>query len=213
VLRFLVRRDGLLVTPGAHATAFLRSQGSLESPDLQLYVSPGTLDLAATATTGKLCMEREPGCTIGGYQMRPHSTGSLQIDPADPTGSPKIKLGYLSDLADQHAVISILHWIRKIAAQPALLAYLDHEILPGLSATSDADLLAYARAMGSTAYHPVGTCRMGHQPNCVVDPQLRVHGFEGLRVVDASIMPRLVSGNTNAATIMIAERAADLIMA
>jgi len=213
ILRFLARRDGLMVTPGAHATAFVRSDGGLESPDLQLYVSPGTLDLAATATTGKLAMERAPGCTIGGYQMRPLSTGSLQIDPADPAGPPKIRLGYLSDLADQRAVISIMHWIRKIAAQPALSAYLDHEILPGVAANTDADLLAYARAAGSTAYHPVGTCRMGHRPNCVVDPQLRVHGVQGLRVVDASIMPRLVSGNTNAATIMIAERAADLIIA
>jgi len=211
MLRFLALRDGLMVTPGAHATAFVRSHAGLESPDLQLYVSPGTLDLAATATTGKLSMERDPGCTIGGYQMRPHSTGSLQIDPAEPTGSPRIRLGYLSDMADQRAVISILQWIRKIAAQPALSAYLEHEILPGLSAGSDADLLAHARATGSTAYHPVGTCRMGHQADCVVDPQLRVHGFEGLRVVDASIMPRLVSGNTNAATIMIAERAADLL--
>jgi choline dehydrogenase len=213
VLRFLALRDGLMVTPGAHATAFVRSHGGLESPDLQLYVSPGTLDLAATATTGKLSMEREPGCTIGGYQMRPSSTGSLQIDPANPAGSPKIRLGYLSDMADQLAVIRILRWIRKIAAQPALSTYLEHEILPGLSASSDAELLAHARATGSTAYHPVGTCRMGHQADCVVDPQLRVHGFDGLRVVDASIMPRLVSGNTNAATIMIAERAADFILA
>jgi choline dehydrogenase len=213
VLRFLALRDGLMVTPGAHATAFVRSHGGVESPDLQLYVSPGTLDLAATATTGKLSMEREPGCTIGGYQMRPSSTGSLQIDPANPAGSPKIRLGYLSDMADQLAVIRILRWIRKIAAQPALSTYLEHEILPGLSASSDAELLAHARATGSTAYHPVGTCRMGHQADCVVDPQLRVHGFDGLRVVDASIMPRLVSGNTNAATIMIAERAADFILA
>jgi choline dehydrogenase len=213
VLRFLARRDGLMVTPGAHATAFVRSHGGMQSPDLQLYVSPGTLDLAATATTGKLSMEREPGCTIGGYQMRPSSTGSLQIDPTNPTGSPKIRLGYLSEIADQQAAISILHWIRKIAAQPALSTYLDHEIKPGLEANSDAALLAHARATGSTAYHPVGTCRMGHQPDCVVDPQLRVHSIKGLRVVDASIMPRLVSGNTNAATIMIAERAADLIRA
>jgi choline dehydrogenase len=213
VLRFAARRDGLLATPGAHATAFVRSQDGLDAPDVQLFASPGTLDLAATATTGKISMEIEPGCTIGGYQMRPHSAGFLHIDPANPAGPPKIHFGYLSDLTDQRAALRILRLIRKIAAQPALSVYVERELKPGLDADSDDALLAHARATGSTAYHPVGTCRMGHQPDCVVDPQLRVHGIQGLRVVDASVMPRIVSGNTNAATIMIAERAADLILA
>jgi choline dehydrogenase len=211
VLRFAARRDGLLATPGAHATAFVRSQPGLDAPDIQLFASPGTLDLAATATTGKISMEREPGCTIGGYQMRPHSTGFLQIDPANPAGPPKIQFGYLSEMPDQQAAVTILRWIRKIAAQPALSVYLERELKPGADADSDDALLEHARATGSTAYHPVGTCRMGHQPECVVDSQLRVRGVQGLRVVDASVMPRIVSGNTNAATIMIAERVADII--
>ena len=105
-----------------------------------------------------------------------------------------------------------LKWGRRIASQPALAPYIDHEMLPGPDFTDDEALLGYARMAGSTIYHPVGTCQMGHGPRAVVDAQLRVHGVEGLRVVDASVMPRLVSGNTNAPTIMIAEKAADLVL-
>ena len=100
----------------------------------------------------------------------------------------------------------------QIAAQPALEPFLVHEIMPGDAVASDAALLDYARGAGTTIYHPVGTCAMGHGSRAVVDPQLRVHGVDALRVVDASIMPRLVSGNTNAPTIMIAEKAADMIL-
>jgi len=109
-------------------------------------------------------------------------------------------------------VVASLKIGRKIAEQPALAPYIDHEMTPGPELTSDEALLEFARMAGSTIYHPVGTCQMGHGPQAVVDPQLRVIGVEGLRVVDASVMPRLVSGNTNAPTIMIAEKAADLIL-
>ncbi|MES2723507.1 MAG: GMC oxidoreductase, partial [Pseudomonadota bacterium] len=105
-----------------------------------------------------------------------------------------------------------LKWGRKIAAQPALAPYIDHEMLPGPDFSNDEALLGYARMAGSTIYHPVGTCQMGSGPMAVVDAQLRVRGVEGLRVVDASVMPRLVSGNTNAPTIMIAEKAADMVL-
>jgi choline dehydrogenase len=109
-------------------------------------------------------------------------------------------------------IVAGLKWARKIASQPALRPYLQSELLPGDAAKTDADLLEFAKNNGATIYHPVGTCQMGHGPRAVVDPQLRVHGIEGLRVVDASIMPRLVSGNTNAPTIMIAEKASDMIL-
>jgi choline dehydrogenase len=105
-----------------------------------------------------------------------------------------------------------LRWGRRIAEQPALARYIERELMPGPAAATDEQLLEHARTWGTTIYHPVGTCAMGHGPQAVVDPQLRVHGVEGLRVVDASIMPRLVSGNTNAPTIMIAEKASDMIL-
>ena len=108
--------------------------------------------------------------------------------------------------------IASLKWARKIAGQPALQKWIDHEMSPGPSIETDEGLLEYARAAGTTIYHPVGTCQMGHGPMAVVDPQLRVRGVENLRVIDASVMPRLVSGNTNAPTIMIAERACDFIL-
>ena len=104
-----------------------------------------------------------------------------------------------------------MKWGRRIAAQPALARYIDHEMLPGPDVQTDEQMLAFAREYGTTIYHPVGTCAMGRHPLAVVDPQLRVHGVEGLRVVDASVMPKLISGNTNAPTIMIAEKASDLI--
>jgi len=144
--------------------------------------------------------------------VRPESRGSIRIKSADPTEYPSIQPNYLSDPIDQQVVVASLNWGRKIAGQPALAKWIDHELLPGPDVRTDAELLEFARMAGSTIYHPVGTCQMGHGPAAVVDPQLRVQGLERLRVVDASIMPRLCSGNTNAPTIMIAEKAADLIL-
>jgi choline dehydrogenase len=159
-----------------------------------------------------MVLENQPGLTIAPCQVRPESRGSIHIRSADPTTYPVITPNYLSNPLDQEVAIASLKWARKIADQPALQRWIDHEMSPGPGVQGDESLLAYARAAGTTIYHPVGTCQMGHGPNAVVDPQLRVRGVNGLRVVDASIMPRLVSGNTNAPTIMIAERAADLIL-
>jgi choline dehydrogenase len=125
---------------------------------------------------------------------------------------PAIEPNYLSDRLDQEVLVAGLRWGRAIAAQQPLAALIEHELLPGAEATTDEQLLDHARTWGTTIYHPVGTCAMGHGPMAVVDAQLRVKGVEGLRVVDASIMPRLISGNTNAPTIMIAEKASDMIL-
>ena len=143
--------------------------------------------------------------------MRPERRGWIRIKSADPTVYPSIQPNYLSDPLDREVIVAGLKWARKIAAQPALRPYVQGGLMPADTLTTDAELLDYARNNGATIYHPVGTCQMGHGTRAVVDPQLRVHGIEGLRVVDASIMPRLVSGNTNAPTIMIGEKAADLI--
>lgn len=156
-------------------------------------------------------LEKEPGLTIAPCQLRPESRGSVHARSARPDEHPAILPNYLADPIDQQVVIAAMHWGRRIAATAPLAEYIDHELNPGAEVRTDEQLLAFAREMGTTIYHPVGTCAMGRHDRAVVDPELRVHGVEGLRVVDASIMPRLISGNTNAPTIMIAEKAADLI--
>jgi choline dehydrogenase len=154
-------------------------------------------------------MEEEPGLTIGGYVMRPQSRGSIHIKSADFRTHPAIRPNFLAAEADQRGSINALRMARRIMHQPALAAYFDHELAPGETRQSDEQLLKYAVKSGGTAYHHTSTCAMGG----VVDAQLRVVGVQNLRVVDASVMPRVVSGNTHAATVMIAEKASDMIRA
>jgi choline dehydrogenase len=211
-LKYVFQRKGLLTLSAAHIAVFCKSRPELAGPDIQFHILPATMDTEKLMAEQKMELEGQPGLTIAPCQVRPESRGSIRIRSPNPTVYPAIRPNYLSDPIDQQVAVASLHWARKIAAQPALLKWIEHELLPGPDAKSDEDLLTFARMAGSTIYHPVGTCQMGHGPQAVVDPQLRVHGLEGLRVVDASVMPRLVSGNTNAPTIMIAEKAADLIL-
>jgi len=145
--------------------------------------------------------------------MRPQSRGHVRIVSADPLARPVIQPNYLTAQKDRDVLLAGLKEARRIAAQPAFQRFVAAEHAPGPGVTSDADLTAYLCEKGRTSYHPVATCRMGIDDRAVVDPQLRVRGFAGLRVVDASIMPTLVSGNTNAPTIMIGEKASDMILA
>jgi choline dehydrogenase len=209
--KYLFQRKGLLALSAAHIAAFCKSRPDLAGPDIQFHILPATMDVDKLAQ-GKMMLESQPGLTIAPCQVRPESRGSIHIKSADATVYPTIIANYLANPLDQEVAVASLKWARRIAEQPALARWVDHEMRPGPDFTTDEGLLDYARAAGTTIYHPVGTCQMGRGPNAVVDPQLRVHGVTNLRVIDASIMPRLVSGNTNAPTIMIAERAADLIL-
>jgi choline dehydrogenase len=209
--KYLFARKGLLTLSAAHVGVFCKSRPDLAGPDIQFHILPATMDPDKMAGEQKMILESEPGLTIAPCQLRPESRGHVRVRSADPALHPAITPNYLANDFDRQVVLAGLRWGRRIAAQPALTRYIDHELMPGAQVTSDEDLLAFARSYGTTIYHPVGTCAMGHGPDAVVDPQLRVHGMDGLRVMDASIMPRLVSGNTNAPTIMIAEKASDLI--
>jgi len=175
--------------------------------------------------SGALPLEGEPGSaeergarphpfsafTLVYYPMRPTSRGSVWIRSRDPLEAPAIQPNYLSTEYDRRSMLAGAKLARRLAAAPSLSPYVLEEYRPGPAVASDEEILEAIRNSGSSGYHPVGTCRMGKDARAVVDPRLRVHGVHGLRVVDASVMPTLVSGNTNAATIMIAEKAADLM--
>ena len=212
VVKWLVRRRGLLSQSPSHLDGYAKSAPEIATPDIQFLIIPATVDGQKMARDGKFELEREPGVTIGAINLRPESRGSVHIKTSNPLEPPAITPNYLDAPADHRVTVEGLKWARRIAEQPAFAPYLQSETTPGPQMMSDEDLLAYARQAGSTIYHPVGTCKMGADAMSVVDEQLKVHGTQHLRVVDASIMPRLVSGNTNAPTIMIAEKAADMIL-
>ena len=212
IVKYAFTRKGLLSFAVAHAVAFAKSRPELEYPDLQLHMMPASVDLMKLAATQAFDLEVEPGITCTPCQIRPESRGSIHIKSPDPTAYPAIIANYISDPTDQAAVLAGTRLARKVVSMPSLAKYVDHETFPGPDCKTDDEMMQYARLAGTTLYHVVGTTTMGHGPSSVVDPQLKVHGVENLRVVDAGIMPRITSGNTNAATIMIAEKASDMIL-
>ncbi|MCL5042118.1 MAG: GMC family oxidoreductase N-terminal domain-containing protein [Gammaproteobacteria bacterium] len=207
VLRYAFFRNGPMTHAAHEAGGFVKTRPDLDRPDAQIGVS-----LFSMAGDGKTVMiDKQPGLTLGGYFMHPQSQGEICIQSADPSVPPKIVANYLSAEADQRSAISLLRWIRQLAAQPALKPFIVEELTPGPQVQSDEQILDAVRRFGQTAFHVAGTCRMGSDAQAVLDPQLRVRGVEGVRVVDTSIMPSLVSGNTNAPAMAIAMRAAELI--
>jgi choline dehydrogenase len=189
------------------AGAFLKSRPDLDRPDLQLHCV-----MAVMQDHGKLLVKKN-GFTVHVCQLRPESRGSVGLTSADPFADPAIRANYLATDEDRRALREGAKMVRDVAGQAALKGIRGDELFPGPSVVSDADIDAWIRRTAETIYHPVGTCRMGVAGDgmAVVDDTLKVFGLEGLRVVDASVMPTLVGGNTNAPTIMIAEKAADLI--
>jgi choline dehydrogenase len=176
------------------------------TPDMQCSIAPGSFK---DGQIGEL--DDFPGITAGAWQMRPLSRGYVAAKSPNPAEAPAINPRYLSEDTDRRAIVGGLRFVRRLFAAPALAKYCGAEILPGAAVETDDELLDYARQKGSTVYHATCTCKMGSDQMAVVDDQLRVHGLEGLRVIDASVMPTVTSTNTNAPTIMIAERGADLI--
>jgi choline dehydrogenase len=205
-VRWALARSGPLTIAAGTSGAFFKTNPRLASPDIQIHFIPFSTD--------KMGEQLHPfsGFTASVCQLRPESRGSLKIRSADPSAPPEIRINYLATETDRAAFIDGIGILRKILAAPALKAYCVEEVYPGAKVTGDEDVLDFCRKTGSTVYHPTSTCRMGNDPLAVVDQRLRVRGIEGLRVVDASVMPDLMSGNTNAPTIMIAEKASDMIL-
>jgi len=209
LLRWLVAKKGPLTSNVAEAAAFVRSDAALPAPDLELIFAPVPFENEG------LTKPSFDGFTVATVLLQPKSFGSVTLRSADPGDPPLIDPAFLTDPAgDDHRLV--LHGIRlarKVVAGEPLAAYVGEERLPGATCATDEELAAHIRAQSQTLYHPVGTCRLGDDPDSVVDPELRLRGLEGLRIVDASVIPALPRGHTNWPTVMVAERAAELMRA
>ncbi|MDH3665897.1 MAG: GMC family oxidoreductase N-terminal domain-containing protein [Paracoccaceae bacterium] len=199
--------NGLLAFSPAHVGAFVRSRPDLDLPELQLVFTPASY---TEGVVGEL--QRVPGMTAGFWQMRPESRGHVRARSADPAEPPRIQPNYLTEETDRQVAVAGIRWCRRLLATRALEPFRHSETSPGPDCETDDEILAHIRATGSTVFHAIGTCRMGADENAVVDDRLRVRGVPGLRVIDASIMPTMPSANTNAATLMVAEKGADMVL-
>jgi len=208
VLRYLITGKGMLTYSASLVAASVKILEESATPDVQISFAPGSFK---DGQIGQL--EEEPGLTGGPWQMRPSSRGHVMAKSNRPGDMPEINPRYLTEESDRRAIVGGLKFVRRIFTAPALQPYIGQEKLPGAKVQTDDELLDYAKRNGNTVYHASCTCMMGQHAMAVVDDQLRVHGLEGLRVVDASVMPSVTSTNTNAPTIMIAEKAAALIRA
>ena len=205
-LQYVFSRSGPMSMGASQVCIFARSRPGLDTPDIQFHFQP------LSAEKPGIEMHSFSGITLSVCQLRPESKGRVQIISPDPKTYPAIHPNYLATPSDQQTVVDSLKFTRRLAETEALRSYIIREHLPGSSIKTDEDLLDSARNIAQTIYHPTSTCKMGSDVTSVVDERLRVHGIAGLRVVDASIMPTIVSGNTNAPTIMIAEKASDMII-
>lgn len=202
----LFRRGALTYTAGI-AHGFVKTRKEMENPDVQFHMAH-----ASYARGRRGALEKEPGMTISVCQLRPESTGSVHIRSGNPNQPPAIRPNFLSSLTDREALIGGMRIARQVGSAEPLSNFVDHELYPGPNVSSDDEILEWCRRAGATVFHPVGTCKMGIDDQAVVDERLRVRGIQGLRVVDASIMPTLVSGNTNAPAIMIGHKGASMIL-
>jgi choline dehydrogenase len=206
-LEYLFFKTGPLTMPPSQLGAFAKSDAAQPSPNIEWHVQPLTLDKFGDP------LHPFPAITPSVCNLRPTSRGHVRIKGRDPFAAPEIRLNYLSTDEDRRIASDSMRFTRRIMAAPALARYAPEEWRPGQAVEGDAELVKAAGDLGTTIFHPVGTCMMGSGARAVVDDRLRVHGIEGLRVIDASVMPRITSGNTNAPTYMIAERGAEFVLA
>ena len=206
VMKYIFQRRGFMTLPSAPMLAFLRTREDMETPDIQMHMVP-----YAVKNPKKRQLHKFPGMTVSIYQLRPESLGSIHIQSPDSSDQPAINFNFLSDQIDRDAMVAGFKKIREIMNTKAMMDIRGEEFSPGVDVETDDEILNFIRNTAETAYHPIGTCRMGQGPECVVDERLKVHGLDGLRIADGSIMPTMVSGNTNAACIMIGEKASEMI--
>jgi len=204
-LEYLLFKTGPLTMPPSQLGAFAKSDPSQPSANIEWHVQPLSLDKFGDP------LHPFPAITPSVCNLRPTSRGHVRIKSADPSAYPAITLNYLSTEADRQVAVSGLRFTRRIMAAQALAKFQPEEWKPGLQVQTDEELARVAGDLGTTIFHPVGTCKMGSDPLAVVSDRLAVHGIEGLRVIDASVMPRITSGNTNAPTVMIAEKGAEFV--
>jgi choline dehydrogenase len=204
-LLYMTTRKGFLSHPASPMRAFFRTREGLDSPDAMFTMQP-------FLSTPNVKLAKESGMTMITHQLRPESKGSVHINAPDPRKHPSIRFNFLAERVDRDCVLASMRIVRRLVAAPELAWLGAEELAPGPGVHSDEELLDFVTRTAETTYHPVGTCRMGSDPLAVVDDQLRVHGIAGLRVADASIMPTLTSGNTNAPSIMIGEKAARMAL-
>ncbi len=206
IARWAMTGRGLLAFSPAHVAGFVRSAEHLEFPDLQLVFTPASYTEGVIGT-----LQKHPGMTAGFWQLRPESKGLVRARSSDIADAPVIQPNYLAERHDQEVAVAGIRWCRKMLSAKAFAPFYDQETLPGAEISSDDEILDYVRQYGATVYHAVSTCRMGTDTSAVVDERLRIKGLDRLRVIDASVMPTMPSANTNAATLMIAEKAAEMV--
>ncbi|HEU0197987.1 MAG TPA: GMC family oxidoreductase N-terminal domain-containing protein [Nevskiaceae bacterium] len=214
--RYLLTRGGPMALPAAEFGAWFKSDPDLPYSDIEVHGLPVTgdmEDLERKHNKGQQ-PERRPGMTLAPYQVRPYSRGTLRLRSADMADPPHMQINYLDDERDRRALLFGLRFMRKMVQQPALAAIVEAETRPGPSVTRDDEWLDWLAPLVFSGYHLVGTCRMGRSddPGTVVTPDLKVRGVTGLRVIDASVMPHLISGNTNATSVVIGAKGADLVL-
>ena len=208
-LKYAMFREGFLASTSVPIRLYFRTRVGLDSPDATISIAPFLYEMVGKERR----VSARKGITMNVNVLRSESTGSVHIKSADPAEPPAIRFNFLSTEHDRAGIVTVLRKGRELMATSPLKEVTGEEIAPGAHLQSDAELLEWVRNNAETTYHPVGTCKMGSDPRAVVDSELRVHGLTGLRIADASIMPTLTSGNTNAPTIMIGEKCAAMVLA